>query len=303
MNLIARRFAAVSCLGLLAATAKAAEPAADTTAAATPHVTARQVSPAIDRALDRLYNFDFDGAQAILDSHILKQPEDPLGYVFRAAAYLFSELDRLDILASEFFKDDENLHADERATADPVVREHLMEALDRSRELAQARLAIEPDDEDAMFALCMADGLLTDYLGLIEKRGLKSFSAARAANRHAQRLLELDPEYYDAHLSNGVNEYLVGSLPFFVRWFVRMEGIEGDKGVAMTRLELVAERGAYLGPFARILMSIMSLREDKPGQALELLQGLNHEYPENPLIRHELAKLSAKMAAGELTAN
>ena len=303
MNLVSRRFAAFSCCALLAATLSASLPVAAPAPDSTPPVAEREVAPAIELALDRLYNFAFDDAQRSLDRHIEAHPDDPLGYVFRGAAHLFSELDRLNILATEFFEDDENMHADDDAEADPVVRERLMEALDRTRELAEARLIVDPEDEDALFALCLAEGVYTDYLGLVEKRGLKSFGAARAANRHAQRLLELEPEYYDAHLSNGVNEYLLGSLPFFVRWFVRMDGIEGDKGIAMERLNLVAEHGTYLGPFARILMSIMSLREDRPGRALELLELLNQEYPENPLIRHELAKLSAKLAAGELTAN
>lgn len=303
MRLVAGRLAAITCWALLASTAAASKPASIPAPAAETVRNQRQIAPAIAHALDRLYNFAFEDAQAALDTHILRAPDDPLGYAFRAAAYMFSELDRLNILATEFFQDDENLHEDDDATADPEVRERLMEALDRTREVAELRLAIDPEDEDALFALCLAEGVLTDYLGLVEKRGLKSFGAARAANRHAQRLLELEPEYYDAHLSNGVNEYLISSLPFFVRWFVRMDGIEGDKDVAMERLRLVAEHGTYLGPFARILMSIISLREDRAGRALELLERLNQDYPENPLIRYELAKLTAKLAAGTLTAN
>lgn len=268
-------------------------------ALATPAL-AIEADPSLDRALDRLYNFDFSEAHEVLDEHIEGRPEDPLGYVFRGATHLFYELDRLEILATEFFQNDKNMHADEDARPDPLIKERLMTALDRAEELAQARLDEDPDDAEALFALCLKEGIRTDYLGLIEKRGIKSFSAARASNRHAQRLLDLEPEYYDAYLANGVNEYLVGSLPFFIRWFVRMEGIEGDKDRALDRLGLVAERGTYLGPFARILMSIMSLREDRPGRALELLEALNREYPENPLIRDEFAKLSRKLASSEL---
>jgi hypothetical protein len=54
---------------------------------------------AIDRAFNRMYNFDFPGAQAILD--------EPLAYSVRGATYLFSEFHRLKILEMEFFADDD----------------------------------------------------------------------------------------------------------------------------------------------------------------------------------------------------
>ncbi len=267
---------------------------------AAPAFAGTEVHPTIDRALDRLYNFDFYGAQAILDGHIESNPEDPLGYVFRGGAYLFEELDRLKILESEFFKDDEKIGDTKNLDPDLIIKRRLMAALDRAAELAQVRLAEDPDDTEALFALCLRQGLLTDYIGLVEKRRLKSLSSAREAERFSQRLLALDPTYYDAHLSSGVNEYLLGSVPFFIRWFIKIDGIEGSKKRALEKLELVADKGSYLGPFARILMSIISLREKQPGRAVALLARLQSEYPENHLIRKELVKISEKLESGEL---
>ncbi len=259
-----------------------------------------EVHPTIAQALERLYNFDFDGAHAILDQHIEARPEDPLGHLMRGGAFLFYELDRLKILESEFFKDDEKI-GKKKLDPDLAIKTELMRSIDLTQAIAEARLAENGADAEALLALCLAQGLLTDYVGLVEKRKLKSLSSARQAERYARRLLAIDSSYYDAHLSSGVNEYLLGSLPFFVRWFVPIEGIEGDKARAFERLELVAERGSFLGPFARILMSIMALREKRPELALELLDALNREYPENPLIRKELLKVAEKLERGELS--
>ena len=261
-----------------------------------------EVEPAIAEALDRLYNFAFDDAQAILDDHIERRPDDPLGHLFRAAGLLFYELDRLKILESEFFEDDARIASRTRLAADPAIKRRLMAALDRTEALARDRLEADPDDADALFALCLRQGLLTDYVGLVERRRLKSFAYAREAQSWARRLLEIDPTFYDAHLSSGVNEYLLGSVPFFVRWFVRIEGVEGSKSRAVRQLELVAERGSYLGPFARILLSIIALRERQPERALALLSGLRAAYPENPLFRKEQDLVARKLASGELKA-
>ncbi len=46
----------------------------------------------IDRAFERLYNFDFAGATSILDAHLVNKPDDGLAYSVRAASLLFHEL-------------------------------------------------------------------------------------------------------------------------------------------------------------------------------------------------------------------
>jgi hypothetical protein len=254
----------------------------------------------IEQALDRLYNFDFEDAHRLLDQHQAEVPADPVGPGFEAAAYLFYELDRLAILEAEFFQDDKNISAKKKLKPDLLIRERLFAALERTEILAKRRLEENPDDVRALFALCLKEGVLTDYRALVEKKGIASLKNARVSNEHAVRLLQVQPDFYDAHLTTGVNEYLIGSLPFFVRWFVRMDGVEGSKRRAFANLELVAEKGRYLGPFAKILLSIICLREKQPERARTLLTELSTRYPENRLLRKELAKVTQKLARGGL---
>ena len=254
------------------------------------------VDPTVGRALDRLYNFDFEAAHEALDGHVREQPDDPIGYAIRGAVYLFYELDRLGILATEFFRDDEKIIDRKRLQPDPEIYASFVEVLDRAETLALARLEESPDDTTALFALCLKEGLVSDYKALIEKRGLKSLRYARTASLHAIRLLELEPRFYDAYLATGITEYLIGSLPFFIRWFVRFEGVEGDKDVAFDELQMVADEGRYLGPFAKILLSVMSLREGRPEQARLLLDDLTTRFPENPLLRRELNRLNQELS-------
>ena len=261
------------------------------------------VQPSIERALDRLYNFDFESAHEILDEHRAENREEPIGASIRAAAYLFEELDRMKILEAEFFEEDKRIAAAEGLEPDPEIRENLMAALDLAERLAEARLAEDPDDRDALFALTLKEGVLNDYRGLVEKKKLGAVTGRKTGSGYAQRLLELDPTYYDAHLANGVNEYVLGSLPFFVRWFVRIDGVKGNKQEAVSELELVAERGQYLGPFARILLSIIWLREDEPERSAALLGELSREYPENPLMRKEYQKVQERLHGGQEATN
>jgi hypothetical protein len=259
-----------------------------------------EVHDCIDRALRRLYNFDFPGTYRILDEHQAEAPDDPVGAGIRASAYLFYELDRLAILETEFFKNDKNISSKKKLEPDPEIKKQLLAALDQTEALAQARLEKDPKDVNALFAMCLKEGVLTDYKALVEKKGLSSLKNARASNGYAVTLLAIEPNFYDAHLTTGVNEYLIGSLPFFVKWFVRMDGVQGSKQQAFANLELVAEKGRYLGPFAKILLSIICLREGQPERAKKLLAELSDTYPENHLLRKEYAQVSEKLAKGEL---
>lgn len=60
-------------------------------------VCAQQVQ-GIDLGYQQMYNLEFDAARKTFADWMRQHPEDPLGPVSNAAAYLFSEFDRLHIL-------------------------------------------------------------------------------------------------------------------------------------------------------------------------------------------------------------
>lgn len=252
--------------------------------------------PTLDDAVQHMYDFDFPSTHEILDRYITVHPQDPLPYAFRSSAYLFSELDRMGILESEFLIDDSRIVDKKNPLApDAAIRTRFLKALDDTRVRAEDALRANPADRDALFAMSISQGVATDYMALVEKRQISSLSSARRSNDYAQRLLKLDPKFYDAYLTAGVSEYMLGSLPFFIRWFVHFDNVNGSKERGKQKLELVSREGRYFRPFAKILLGIISLREKKPKDAQRLLVDLAHEYPTNPLFQKELAKLNGKL--------
>src|SRR5262245_2652903 len=251
---------------------------------------------AIDRALRHLYNFDFKSAHSVLDVYIAVHPDEPLPYAFRASAFLFFELDRLHVLEAEFLTSDEKLaEKKKKLDPDPAVRANFMKAVEDTARRGEAALKLNPQDKNALLALCIAQGVSTDYMALVEKKQIASLSAAKKSNNYAQQLLKIDPKFYDAYLTAGFSEYMVGSLPFFVRWFGKFDNVSGSKERGLENLRLTAREGRYFKAFAKILISIISLREKKPQEAQKLLVELAREYPGNPLFHKELAKVSNKL--------
>src|SRR5216684_1051805 len=252
----------------------------------------------INQAIERLYNADYRSAHAHLDRYVGAQPDDPLGYSLRASAYLFSELYRLGILESEFFADDKRIIEKKKLVPDPDVRQKLFRTIEDAQGRATKILGSNPNDQNALFAMAVSQGVTMDYTALVEKRQMSSLSSARRANNYAQQLLKVNPQFYDAYLTTGLNEYLIGSLPFYVRWFVHFDGVNGSKDTGIQSLQLVARSGHYLRPFAKILLAMGYLREKQPQQTQKLLAGLTAEYPENPLLRKELIKVSEEVEHG-----
>jgi hypothetical protein len=238
-----------------------------------------------------MYNLDFPAAHATFLSYQQAYPTDPMGYVSNAAAYLFSEFDRLHILESDLFVDDKKFDGRKKLTPDPAVKTELEKELARSDQLANKVLAQKPNDQNALFAQLMANGLRGDYAALIEKRNLASLGYMKTSRAIAQTLLTIDPTCYDAYLAVGVENYLLGLNPAPVRWVLRMTGAQTDKQEGLERLHLTAEKGHYLAPFARLLLAVAALRDKDRQTARILLAGLAKEFPGNQLYVAELARI------------
>lgn len=247
---------------------------------------------AIDRAFLRLYNFDFPGTYKAVDAQLVEKPGDPLAYGVRAAALLFQELDRLEILQGEFFLSDKRVSEKKKLKADPEIRRRFFQSIAEAQARAKGIVAKNPRDESALFTLSLAAGLTADYNSLIDKRQFASFMYIKEANEWAQQLMKANPSYVDSYLTTGLTEYLVGSLPFFLRWFVHIDGVEGSKDLARVKLMRVAESGHYMKPFAQILLAIYYLREKMPAESQKVLAALARQYPDNPLYRRELQRVS-----------
>jgi hypothetical protein len=238
-----------------------------------------------------MYNLQFEAAHRTFGEWKRAHPDDPMGPTSDAAAYLFSELDRLGVLQSELFLDDERFTHSRRLSPDPAARQAFDNALARGGQLADHALHESPHDENALLAKVLDLGLRSDYLGLIDKKYLASVASMKSAGVVADELLATQPGCYDAYLAVGVENYILGLKPAPVRWLLRIYGAQTDKEVGIDKLRLTAEKGHYLLPFARLLLAVAALRDHNPSRAKVLLEGLVREFPQNTLYQRELNRL------------
>jgi len=247
----------------------------------------------LDRGFLGLYNLDFEGAQKDFVAWEQEHPDDPVGPVSEAAGFLFSEFNRLGVLEAQFYENNDSFVGRPKLTADPAIRDRFQHAIGRAHALATSRLGKDAKDRDALFALTLSSGLQADYAALIEKRNLASLRFTREASASAQQLLAVCPDCYDALLATGFSKYIIGSMAAPVRWLLRLGGLPADKQGGIADLKTAADHGHYLAPFARVLLAIAYVREKDKARAIELLAGLQRDFPANTLFPREIARLES----------
>jgi hypothetical protein len=253
----------------------------------------KNVPQQLDQGYREMYNLNFAAAHRAFTEWEKAHPEDPMGPVSDAAAYLFAEFDRLHILESEFFTSDSEFASRERKLApDAALKHNFQAALERAERLSSAVVARDANDENAQLANVMRQGLQADYLFLIERRNLAAFSQAKQARQTAQQLLAQHPECYDGYLAEGIENYLLSLKPMPLRWALRMGGGHTDRRAGIEHLKVTAEKGRYLRPYARLLLVVAELRDKDVAAARRDLASLAAEFPNNRLYRAELAKLN-----------
>jgi tetratricopeptide (TPR) repeat protein len=199
---------------------------------------------------------------------------------------LVDECYRQGVLTSQFFLDDRRFLGKIPLKPDPELRAAFFAA-----DKQALRLKTNPDDPNALFAMTLSLGMQADYASLIDKRHLDSLKKIREADKYSKKLLVVAPDAADAYLGLGTANYFIGSLPGPKKFFLSLVGIHGDKKAGIQQIEIAADRGHYLRPFAKILLALAALREEKTEVARAQLIELVAEFPQNPLFASELAKL------------
>lgn len=245
----------------------------------------------VQQGFDDMYNLSFAKAHGDFEAWEQKHPENPEGPVFDAAAYLFSEFDRLKILQAQFFVNDHSYNELKRETPSPDVRAKFDRALATSKRLSDKRLQEFPDDRSALFANVLSQGLRADYLALIDKQNLAALREIKQATQSAETLLKIYPDCYDAYIAAGIENYLLSLKPAPIRWFLQATGGQTDRQAGIANLTITASKGHYLQPYAELLLAVAALRDNNPAIAKQSLADLAKRFPLNPLYREELDKI------------
>lgn len=235
------------------------------------------------------YNLEYDEALAEFVSQADHDPSSPDAYNHIAQTILYREMYRAGMLSSDFFGGTKFVHQPRLPLKD-ADEQKFHDSLNHAMSLCQEKLTANPDDTAALYALGVSYGLRGNYLFIVKKAWVDALKDVSEARKLHRRVTELDPAFIDAKLTQGVNDYIVGSLPLHWKLFGFLGGFRGDKQRGIKTLAEVGEHGRINRVDAMVLLAAVYLREKKPEQAIPVLTELAAEFPKNSLVKVELTK-------------
>ena len=241
-------------------------------------------------ALRDLFNGEPAECQAKLKGYVAAAPRDPLGFSLSAAGpFYFYVGSRLrphgDATLHEMIVG--------KGIGVPEDFPAIGAALERARRLAAIDLEADARDQNARLAMCIAENVERDVQVLVHKRWMVALTHAQAASTEARRLLEVNPQAYDAYFVIGFSEYVLTQLPGVVRPFAKIPGVVGEKTRALQFLEAAARKGCYLQDFARQMLLTIYVEDRRQEDAVRVLEGLVRDFGGNAGFRAELERLRA----------
>ena len=262
---------------------------------------AQQAAPTLDRrietarhAMQLLMDGDFDGAIRVFRQIEEADAESPLGYVLEADAnwwkiYL-TEGNLIDPDVFEALSEAVTPYDAEFQRLNNLAIQKSESQIHGHRDEARAHLY-----EGFAYALQARLEALRDHALATARAGKKMRNLSLAA-------LKLDPTLYDADLGVGIYNYFEATLPTYVkmlRFLILLPG--GDRELGLQQLQTAADKGEITKGEAQfhLAKNLSRNNEQQYNKALEILQAMVREYPDNPLWKLLLGSLEIRMGQAQ----
>ncbi|MDX2149455.1 MAG: tetratricopeptide repeat protein [Bryobacteraceae bacterium] len=255
------------------------------------------------KAFEHFYSLEYDEAIAEFDRALKADAENPDRYNHLAQAILYRAMYRAGALESELVTGNNPFLRREKVNPSPEDQKRFDEAVARAIQLSDARVAKNPNEVGALYSRGVAYGLKANYDFLVRKAWMDALKDATTARKAHNRVTELDANFVDARLVQGVHDYVVGSLPFTYKILGFLVGYRGDKETGIRTLQLVADKGTRNNFDAAVLLAAVYRRERRAKEAIPLVERLVSRFPRNYLLRFELAQMYGDVGNKEAALN
>jgi tetratricopeptide (TPR) repeat protein len=244
------------------------------------------------KGFDYFYNLEYDKAVKQFEAAQQAHPDDPFAANHVLTGVIFRELFRIGALDTEAYASDSFINKKPLQPLDPKVQEQVQQLSDKALALSQAQLDQNANNVDALYARGVTRGLRATYMGMAQHAWFTALRSAVGARHDNERVLELDPNYVDAKNIVGIHLYVIGSLSWPVKVSAAVAGLSGSKQKGLDYLRQVAAQGSpEVATDAKIALALFLRREQKYNEAIQVVAGLQQQFPRNFLMATEYAHL------------
>lgn len=251
------------------------------------------------QAFDGIYSLQYEEAYQELLQLRRRYPSHPAPPLYLATVkwlqelFLRQDLDLDRFLAPGYFaeKTDREMPQEDR--------QDFMRFMEECRDKSQSMLEKEPGHKDARYFLGAYYGIRASFAITVDHSVKQAFDYGKKAYKYHHGLVEEDPTYYDAYMSVGMYEYVVGNLPWYVKWLANIFGYSGSEARGFEYLNKAKEKGSYVATDAAVLQMVLYVREERYKDALANVRQLHERYPRNYLLHINQAQVLEMMGESE----
>jgi hypothetical protein len=237
----------------------------------------------------KLYNLDFDAADAVFSGLAKQYPDHPAPPLYEATLAWLRHLDDCRELEFDHFVHPSYFNR-VACPMDPASRQHFLDLLAGSRSLADRRLKANSKDSDARYYRGAVEGLAAVFAVTVDRSYLDAFRHGQQAYALQKSLFQEDPHYFDASMLPGLFDYLSAEFPWYLRWLAG-----GDRRRGLQWVNLAVDKGLWAPDDARLIRSALLEHEGRPSDALADAASLSQKYPRNYLLHLAKAQLQETM--------
>jgi hypothetical protein len=246
---------------------------------------------------EALYNMDYATARAKFEEIKKRSPHHPAGDLYIATVIWIEHLNKSRRLQTNLYRDESSFYAgadkanedNEGDAVDQSIDRAFRDRMAQAKTKALALVARNKNDADAQYFLGAYYGVMAGYEASTAR---KFFAAMRNGSRGVdahEKVLKLRPDYYDAYLSVGLYDYIVGGLPFAYKAIAALIGVRGNKQRGINRLETIVKHETATADDARVFLLAIYQNEKRYEDALAIARNLSAKYPRSYLLKLETA--------------
>jgi tetratricopeptide (TPR) repeat protein len=159
-------------------------------------------NPVVGRAIDHLRNLEYGVAKQQLRAWLDSDPTDLYAWNYLAVATLYEEMLKRGVLESKVYGEGGDIFKGSNEVVTPTFEAELFSILDKSQQLAEARLKSNANDKDAMYWMGVGHGTRATYHFALRQQYISALREATTAYKYHEHLLKIDPDFVDCYFDS-----------------------------------------------------------------------------------------------------
>jgi TPR repeat protein len=262
------------------------------------HTDPINLTPLVREAHEHFYNLDYEGSLSRFEAIQRANPQNPMATDYVLMVLIFRELYHQDLLDTTYYAHDSFLTSKRSVPVPQATRDRIEQLTGSSIAMCDQLLKADPNNKDAYFARGYARGMHAAFITLADHSYVSAAKQGYASRSDSEQALKIDPDYADAKMAIGIQQFAVASLPRILRIMIGITGVTGNKEKGLDLLRQAAAHGVVTNVESRTALSLFLRHDARYPEALAVQHGLSEQYPHDYLFRLEEANLTKDKGDG-----